>query len=57
MKTPVRAEVSGELTARGQLKSILTYAFGMENVVSGLYHNLEKSDFLSKNGKPFCSGN
>ena len=50
----VRTSVSGELPALGQLKSILTYALGVENAVSGLYHNLEYGDFLNKRGNFSC---
>ena len=46
----VRTFDSGELPAKGQLKSIVTYAFGVENIVSGLYHNLEYGDFLNRSG-------
>lgn len=46
----VRTSASGEIPAKGQLKSILTYAFGVKKVESDLYHNLEYGDFLSRRG-------
>lgn len=54
VKISVRTSASGELPAWGQLKSILTYALGVENIVSGLYHNLEYDDFLKRTGNLTC---
>ena len=54
VKISVRTSASGELPAWGQLKSILTYALGVENIVSGLNHNLEYDDFLKRTGNLTC---
>lgn len=51
----VRTDASGEWLDSGQLKSILTNAFGVKNMVSGLYHNLENGDFLNIRGYLACS--
>lgn len=54
MNISVRTSASGELPAWGQLKSILTYALGVENIVSGLYHKEDKDDFLKRTGNLTC---
>ena len=53
-KISVRTSSLGDLPEWGQLQYILKNAFGVENIVSGLNHNLESEEFLNRSGNVTC---